>query len=57
MKFDIAGHRGVAGSALVRAAVAHEGVEVVQLMIESDLALAEREKKSQEAGGSGSGDG
>ncbi|MEC9054470.1 MAG: GDP-mannose 4,6-dehydratase [Verrucomicrobiota bacterium] len=31
--------------------------ELVRLMIESDLALAEREKKSQEAGGSGSGDG
>ena len=47
----------MAGSALVRAAVAHEGLELVQLMIESDLALAEREKKSQEAGGSGSADG
>ncbi len=47
----------MAGSALVRAAVAHEGLELVQLMIESDLALAEREKKSQEAGGSESGDG
>jgi len=57
MKIYIAGHRGMAGSALVRAAVAHEGLELVQLMIESDLALAEREKKSQEAGGSGSADG
>jgi len=57
MKIYIAGHRGMAGSALVRAAVAHEGLELVQLMIESDPALAEREKKSQEAGGSGSADG
>ena len=57
MKIYIAGHRGMAGSALVRAAGAHEGLELVQLMIESDLALAEREKKSQEAGGSGSADG
>ena len=44
MKIYIAGHRGIAGSGLVH------------LMAKADLAMAEREKKIEEAGGSGSGD-
>ncbi|MEC9054469.1 MAG: GDP-L-fucose synthase [Verrucomicrobiota bacterium] len=41
MKIYIAGHRGMAGSALVRAAVAHEGVELV-LRPRSDLDLCDQ---------------
>ncbi len=41
MKVYIAGHRGIVGSGM-----AH-------LMAKADLAMAEREKKIEEAGGSG----